>query len=536
MAANTEKSRENQTEISFDFSKMRSVYPVPSLNLPDIVEIECLEPLDGSEYRVFVCEGKQPWYGRQCPFCNSYSTESKGRMDEPRLVHDVNVGCTRIDIVLYADRAECRECGKTFTRQFEGIVPGKQATNRLYDQIRRDSIRLPFSDVGTLFGYSDTTIGDIFDKYIEELEAKRGSIIAPHALGIDEKHIVHAMRAVFVDLDTGILLEMRPNNKREDIISTIESMIGYDENIKIVTMDMSNGYRAYVEECLPRAKIIVDKYHVYQDLSQKVTKTKTRIMDELSSQIGSIKDLKEKRRLEDIRSLATRFPYLFKFSIEKLQEKEFRIAAMADLCSTFPEFNHLRLLKEGFERIYDCKTRSEAERAYDEWETLVPPGGKKQTAVWEAKYGVKAELFAEFRVFRNAMTNWHKEVFNYFDEDCGYTNAAAEGMNKLIQNINSQGNGYSFARLRGKALFWSTAAPRIKYSFDKTSIPKTRYKEKPSLAMGFLVPGSFDQQFETYYQDVILLTGTEDQVKYRPLSVYAYAKKARQENPEGYID
>ena len=36
--------------------------------------------------------------------------------------------------------------------------------------------------------------------------------------------------------DTGELLEMRPNNKREDIISTIESMVDYDKNIKIVTM------------------------------------------------------------------------------------------------------------------------------------------------------------------------------------------------------------------------------------------------------------------------------------------------------------
>lgn len=535
------KDKRDKIEIPLDYSQMRHVHPVPHLNIPDIVEDECLEPVDDSNYRVFICHGTQPWYNKVCPHCGSIRADNNGYTDNPRLVHDVNVGITQIDIVLYVDRAECKDCGKSYSRQFEGIIPGKQMTSRLLDQIRRDAIRRPFREVGDMFGYSDTTIGSIFDDYMKELESERGPIIAPHALGIDEKHIVNAMRAIFVDLDSGELLEMRPNNGRDDIISTIESMVDYDKNIKVVTMDMSNGYRAYVQECLPNAKIIVDKYHVYQDLYQKVAKSRTKILEEIGARIGAIEDPEEKKRLGAIRDLANKYSYLFKFKVEKLNEKSFRVAAMADLCSTFPEFNHLRLIKEGFELIYDCIKRSDAENTYNEWAMLIPPSGSKQIAEWEAEYGIKADLFADFRAFRTAMRNWHKEVFNYFDISCEYTNAAAEGTNKLIQNINDQGNGYSFERLRGKAINWSKAAPRIFYAFDKKSIPKTRVKETGPI-MHERTYGShpssfnFDTEYETYYEDVFELKATVESKVYKPFSALDFYQLAIKENPEGYID
>ena len=48
---------------------------------------------------------------------------------------------------------------------------------------------------------------------IAELEKKCGPIIASRVLGIDEKHIVHMMRVVFVDIESGTILEMRPHKK-----------------------------------------------------------------------------------------------------------------------------------------------------------------------------------------------------------------------------------------------------------------------------------------------------------------------------------
>lgn len=55
------------------------------------------------------------------------------------------------------------------------------------------------------------------------------------------------MRAVFIDDKTGLLLGMLPTNKPDAIISMSESMVDYDKNIRIVTMDMANGYKSAIQ-------------------------------------------------------------------------------------------------------------------------------------------------------------------------------------------------------------------------------------------------------------------------------------------------
>ena len=86
-------------------------------------------------------------------------------------------------------------------------------TQRLYEQICRDAFVPSFSVLACKYGYSDTTIANIFDEYATELEKKCGPIKASQVLNIDKKHIVHMMRVVFVDIESGTILEMRPHKK-----------------------------------------------------------------------------------------------------------------------------------------------------------------------------------------------------------------------------------------------------------------------------------------------------------------------------------
>jgi transposase len=393
-----------------------------------------------------------------------------GFVPSPRIIHDINVGLTRVDLRVRVPRYHCRDCGATFNHVFDSIPEGKHLTYRLYEQIKRDAFLRPFAEVASEYGYSEGTIRNIFDEFAAELEENRGPIIAPEVLGIDEKHIVNEMRGVFVDIKTGKLLEMTERNKREDVIGTIEKMVDYDKNIRIVTTDMANNYKSYIHECLPSAKIIVDKYHVFQDLSRKVAKCKTAIMGYIDAKIKAETGPDVAQFLSGVRGLLLQNAYLFKFSRETLQEKPRRLTIMAEVCHAFPEFNHLRLIKEGFERIYDCEDRSAAEKRYKEWVVLVPPTGKNQIKKWEATYGVPSSLYDELRTFYRTTKKWHDEIFNYFDEDSRYTNAAAEGTNSLIQRINSEGAGYGFARLRAKVLFRNHTGGRRTYVIKKTTV------------------------------------------------------------------
>lgn len=480
---------QDEREVKIELADMEEVLPIPCLNLLGIQEEKCLKPKDGGDYRVFLCKPAHR-HTQSCPHCNNLTLSIHGYLSNRRLVHDVNVGVEMVDLLVQVPRYRCEKCGNTFTHVFESIVEKRQMTYRLYEQIKRDSFVRPFSDVSRDFGYSAPTIASIFDEYAAELEPRRGPVVAPRVLGIDEKHIVHAMRGVLVNIEDGTLLEMTAANKRADIIGAIESLVDYDKNIELVTMDMSQGYRSHVQECLPYAKIIVDKYHVYQDLAGKVRKTRTKLIEYLKEQIQKITLPEEKAHKQEVLNIAAANPYLFKFGQERLAEKESRLTAMADVCRTFPEFNHLRLLKEGFELIYACETRKEAETTFEEWRKLVPPRGSKQADIWGKKFNVPPELYSEFRTLERTIISWRNEIFTYFEPGCRVTNAATEGLNNLIERFNRMGNGYSFERLRAKALFWHLAAPRTRYSIEYRKTPV--YKENATDAQ-------FSPPFKTNY-------------------------------------
>jgi transposase len=504
---------------------------IPRLNLPDLEETACFKPKGCDDYLVIHCRPVDR-YSQQCPICQKKTILNiHGYLGKDRLVHDVNVGVQQIDLSVRVPRYRCEECGNTFAHTFQSIMENRQMTYRLYEQIRRDSFVRTYTDVSAAYGFSATTIASIFDEYAEELEGKRSVVVAPRVLGIDEKHIVHAMRAVFVDIETGVLLEMKGGNKKADIIGTIQSMVDYDKNIEIVTMDMSPAYRSYVQECIPFAKIVVDKYHVFQLLQTRVKKVRTRLIDMFANIVKEEPDAAKQDRMKLVLNAANKDHYLFKFGARRLEEDPARLMLMADLCRTFPEFNHLRLLKENFEKIYDAETREEAERLYEEWAPLVPPKGKLQMAKWQEKYNVPPELYAEFRSFANTLTNWYNEIFSYFDDGCRFTNAATEGLNNLIERFSRLGNGYSFERLRAKALFWHMAAPRTRYVLSAKKLPVYAESHTTSFRMRAAIVGSYSYDLPKKVGTKTIHIIEEEpslMMPRTPLSVFVYAPKSRE--------
>ena len=497
--------------------------PAPHLNLEGIEEVTSYVPADGSPYRIVECK---PAYRHRsgCPHCGSAHITVHGKAEEPRLIHDVNTGIIQVDLLLETPRYRCQDCGRTFHHRFDCIPENTQMTARMVEQVKRDAFIRPFKEIADSYGISATKVADLFDDYTQQIETTRPPIVAPRVLGLDEKHIVHDMRAVFVDIETGRLLEMTATNRRDDIVGTICSMIDYDKNIKVVTMDMANGYRTYVQFCLPHAKIVVDKYHIFQGLYQRIGKTRTILTGVIKQQIEDEKDPVRKREMENAKSLLDAYKYLFKFGQAKLAEDAGRLKAMYVVCETFKEFNHLRLIKVAFEAIYNANSKEEAMRLYDRWVELVPPRGTRKSEEWGRKFGLDPAYFIEFQSFRNTTRSWYEEIFNYFDDDCRFTNAATEGLNCLIERINRQGNGYSFARLRAKALFYHLSEPKKTFRFDRASRPVYGYVDDPFDIgrMGKAIIGHPKEIIIGYESYDVLVEEEGDTKPRKPLSVFSY--------------
>lgn len=440
-----------------EFVEYEPYRPIPHLNIPELEAYECVKPVGVDNYLIVAC---RPTSNNliKCQHCGRYTCFKHGNAKD-RLVHDISIGLTHIDLSVKVPRYKCNSCGKTFSYPFSSLLRNRQFTVRLYEQIKEEALNHTFAEVASRFGMTAPTIASVLEEYGSQLDQNHHPV-APRVLGIDEKHIVHKARGVIVDVERGILLEMTEDNKAATMKQAIENLIDYGENIKIVTMDMSAGYVSLVEECLPNAIIVIDKFHVVQNIYRKIEKTRKIVFAYLKQEVSRIADGDERERKEKLLARMGHNAYLFKYGAKRLATKPSSISLMAELCEEFPIINMLRLLKDGAEKIYEATTRREAEEYFDAWEALVPPID---------------EYFEEIRTLQRSMNRWKKYIFNYFDTEARYTNAATEGLNSLIGHINDEGRGYSFKTLRAKVLYHKSAIDRPRYTIRRSTVPSFGY-------------------------------------------------------------
>ena len=454
-----------------DKSNYIEVEEIPCLNIPELEEIGCVTPADNPDREYIIFAKPKKKYRGGCPYCGSLDYYSHGYAQNHRLIHDISMGLSTIVIELKTPRYKCNDCGKSFHHRYEDIRLNEQFTERLYQQLKERSMQECFSDLAGEYHLSIDKIRKIMKERGSELEERRGVVFAPRVLGIDEKHIGHKMRGVFVDIEEGALLEMTKDNKQKTVIDTIFKMKNYDK-IEIVTMDMANAYKPAVEEALPWAKIIVDKFHVLQDHTRKVQECKKIIVEKLQEELKELpKDDEERIKKEKLLTKLGKNNRLFVFNEENIGKSRNRISLMSSLCKEFEEFNMLRMLKAGLERMYKQESREEAEKIYYTWEQLVKSADSK--------------TFTPMKTMYRTTQRWYDEIMGYFDEGCQVTNAACEGINSVIQAVNEKGRGYGFEVLRYKCLFYEPAELKPKQFSQKNRL----FEEKPSHTFGFATPG-----------------------------------------------
>ncbi len=423
----------------------RKYFNPPKLNLDEIVERQAFYFEEEPDVWYVECDMAEN-FSDFCPECGCFNIVKYGK-GGIRRIHDISIGIKSVDILLNTRRYKCKDCGSVFRHPLEFADEGTWITKRLKEHICRKALAQPFKQVAKEFGITIPTVSAIVKEYGEELDAHR-TLVAPRVLGMDENHLGHKMRGIFTDIERGTLIEMTTDNKLPTMQKAIESMIDYDK-IEIVCMDMTRGYKGVVELCCPTAKIIVDKFHVVRYIYQATEKARKQLFAELKEQVELLPEGEEKDTKSALLKRMGKDSYLFKFGSKRVASDKSRISLLARLCSTFPELNELRLIKMRAEKIYGESTdHFEAIANINDFIKNIPPGPE----------------YDDFRAFSRTLKNWMPEVLNYFKYGKQYTNAATEGVNALIQELNGAGRGYSFDNLRTKALYWSEghASPQLK--------------------------------------------------------------------------
>lgn len=422
-----------------------------SLKLSSI-KVEKVEIVEG-DYHVYAEIVERPLY---CPECvwEIYRHDLK-----TQLIYDIPHGHHRVGIILTRRRYKCRgpACGITFMQKCSDVDDHHRATKRLVDYIKQSAMERPCTHVSAEVGLSEKTIRNILSEYVVEVE-KQHKFETPEILGIDEVHLNKQMRLVLTNIGARTIIDLRDNRSRK----TVESSIYRFKNlhkIELVTIDMWRPYRDAAAGVIPHAKVIVDKFHIVKMANEAVEKGRKSLREEMEPEL--FKRLKKDKWL-----MVKRRRDLTEFDKAMLQ-------AWTD---DYPDLCALYEAKESLFDIWDqVLTRSQAETAYQDWKDSIPTGVRKY-----------------FSDVDRAVSNWHKEAFNYFDHR--ETNAFTESANNLIKSIYRRGRGYSFDVLRARVLFLHSPHRIVRKPF-KSNLP--------SGTLGFMMAETSDYGVEVpHYDDI----------------------------------
>lgn len=341
-----------------------------------------------------------------------------------RTVSDVTIHGKRTKIELLHVRYKCKSCNYTFFELLDAVDSDSRCTKRLIKQLQQESLKRPFLEVGEAYGVSNMTVRRAFDKYVEEMDAKR-VLKAPRVIGIDEAHLNKTMRGVITDIGNNKILEILPTMYKKDIKAFIQSLDGY-ENIEVATMDMASGYRYAMKELIPDVLCVIDKFHVVQYAQMALDRVRIDYKNSLSKSDRA--DFHKDKWLLQSNKEDLSYGYIEKRDI--LLEKH------EPLMTAY-------WYKEMVRDLYNCEDKKQAYEWYYQLEKSVPKNMKP---------------------FKELMRTYNKvkpEMFNYFDAP--YTNAYTESVNNLIKRVEKDGNGYSFDVLRAKVLYGTQQPKKPKY-------------------------------------------------------------------------
>lgn len=400
------------------------------LNLPEFKVIKREE--NEYYYKFTIIAKERPFVCTQCLWDESpimgdtrkFSIHSS----KERQLFDVPIHGKPVVLILKHNRYKCPCCNKTFYQPFHAIERNDKVTLRLKHYIQQQSLRKPFLEVGYDCGLSHTSVRKYFKEEIARLDVER-NIKAPRVLGIDEAHLNKKMRGVFTDTENNKLLEITEDNLKRTVKHTIQNMEGY-EDIEVVTIDMWSGYRYACRELIPKATVVVDKFHVIQYANNALDKVRKELKHSLC-----------KNRTKILRNDR----WVLLKNKEDLSDKD--ITLRDTWFEEFPELGVAYWLKETMRDIYiESKDRYEAFQRFYEWECRIP------------------DDFKAFKDLQNTYNNNKQEIFNYFLQP--YTNAYTESINNIIKSIEKAGKGYSYEVLRAKVLYGTNATKRPKFSKD----------------------------------------------------------------------
>lgn len=368
----------------------------------------------------------------EIPRCGICGTQAPGYDRKPARKWR-HLGLGRAPIWLsYALRrvsCPCAECGGEHVEEVPWAAAGSRFTYEFEEMVAYLAQITDKTTVTKLMGISWVTVGSIVERVVSRrLDPERLENL--RRIGVDEFSYRkrHRYITVVVDHDRGRVVWAGEGRSADVLEGFFGGVLGIDRcfNIKEVTIDMSGSYIKAVENWLPQADIVFDRFHVQQLASDAVDEVRRAMVRE-------IEDPEEARVVKGTRFALLKNPWDLTVSEEM---------KLSDVQRNNKRLYRAYLLKETLAKALEYLQPKRATDALNDW------------LAWASRSKLKPFV----KVART--------IRQHFDRILAYvktrlTNGVVEGINNKLRMIARRAFGFHSADALIAMLFLNSGGIRL---------------------------------------------------------------------------
>jgi len=338
-----------------------------------------------------------------CPRCGQSSNkvhDSKKQSKQDRRLRDKPVFLN-----LIKRRFRCLWCGKVWTEPDAVFGSRRRSSQRFREYLGQEALHQTVKRTAAKELVGEGLVRRCVIEAISKMLEVKGSGGNPEFMGLDEFSVSRRLyHTAICDLVNGEVMEVVEGQGSQKVQAYLETFPD-PERVKAVAMDMHEPFREAVQMCLPRAKVVADKFHVIRHVNGIMDAVRARLQGSRKRKTGEL----FKRR------------YSLLKAVEKLHGWE--KMKLNHLFQLYPDLRKAWKLKESFRAWYRGTNREQAEAGLKSIEAAI-----------------SQENVPEFGELRYILSEWREELLNYFDYRI--TNGFVEGKNNRIKTLKRMAYGY----------------------------------------------------------------------------------------------
>lgn len=313
-------------------------------------------------------------------------------------------GNKKVLLLFKSRRFKCRHCQFVFTEPSPFGISRKRYDEHFADEAVRHLSTSNFKETGKRYHVSSHTLVSLLKERKQKEELPTGELI----LNVDEHSFSgRDLKITIGEVQNKKLMAVLKNDRQETLRRYFKSMPDEAKSrVKEACIDMKQSYLTVLNEMLPEALVVVDRFHVVKEMVRQVEELR-----KIMQNNGRIGDRRINRFL------------LAKNREDLTKDERERLKLIFEKNKKFPALQNAYFVKEKVRDMYHSKNRKEAERKFD---MLI----------------LQLEEFevGKIREMRDTLKRWKPYILNFFERRT--TNAFIEGCHNKIKLVKRMSYGF----------------------------------------------------------------------------------------------